>query len=71
MTDTDKLTQAGIQVDRIECGYMILRYNNTPYIVLTRYGCYELIGRDKVKACRTVEEVINLIKNANVNHCKD
>ena len=62
MTDTDKLIQAGIQVDRLECGYMILRYNKTPYIVLTRYGCYELIGRDKVKVCRTVEEVMEEVK---------
>ena len=58
MTDLAKLQQAGINVTRMECGYMILRYNKTPYIVLERYGGYELIGRDKVKACRTVEEVM-------------
>lgn len=58
MTDTDKLIQAGILVERLECGYMILRYNKTPYILLTQHYGYDLIGRDKVKACRTVEEVM-------------
>ena len=72
MTDTDKLTQAGIKVDRMECGYMILHtVAGNSYILLTQRWGYTLIARDFVKACRTVEEVINLIESANVDHCTE
>ena len=72
MTDTDKLTQAGIKVDRMECGYMILHtVAGNSYILLTQRWGYTLIARDFVKACRKVEEVINLIESANVDHCTE
>ena len=72
MTDTDKLTQAGIKVDRMECGYMILHtVAGNSYILLTQRWGYTLIARNFVKACRTVEEVINLIESANVDHCTE
>ena len=59
MTDIDKLTQAGIKVDRFECGYMILHtVAGNRYILLTQRWGYTLIARDFVKACRTVEEVM-------------
>ena len=72
MTDIDKLTKANIKVDRMECGYMILHtVAGNRYILLSQRWGYTLIARDFVKACRTVEDVINLIESANVDHCTD